>query len=730
MLMKRLLRAVPLLAPALALCGCATPPPTSSSPPGLRQNLQAHVAFLCRPDLKGRKAGTRGARVAAQYVERCYAAQGLLPWGEEKDYALPFGYGRNIVGVLPGSDPALKDEIVLVSAHYDHLGRVGNRVHPGASDNAAGVAALLETVRVLTTDDQRPKRSIAFAAFDSEEQMLLGSFAFSVRPDVQAARIVAVINADILGRAFMDVVTNTLFVAGTEDYPALRSAVKQFGTSSGIRVLPLGTDLIGPRSDHVAFELRGVPCLFFTCGTCRDYHQPTDTPEKLDYTDLESSARTILATVQHMANAPALPSKNVDSPAFAQVAIREELQTVQTIMTEVDADHSKAGVTPEDTEAFARLQKHARVLLETGKYDREARMKLASEATGLLAPYFLAFGEEGKPKSLAQQQQLSGGLRCVQLFYLMHKAEVLQGYRALVAQVLKDRPGLFRSMRPMQCRLYFIDDQDIAVSRQPDGNYTLGALGHWLNLAAGSTSTKWLIKGFGASISLGFDGFCCEGTRDELEDFCLLHLRSRQADLVARGDTQKLLDAVEAPSAGMPWFQAIAHRLKRGGFADEQSWIANCIGSANAKLALTAIATGGRWGPRVRTALCKTITDRQKRGDVRAAAIRAAARVANRDVVRALCVVVDDDTSALSEDPNPVLSENYPFADRPWVQAIRPFVQQQPTHDPKSPKTIGLLARAHLTKLSKRDYGADPAVWCNWADSAEVQISRMASSSP
>lgn len=730
MIMKSLLRTLPLLALALALCSCATAPPSSSSPPVLRQNLQAHVAVLCRPDLKGRKAGTRGGRIAARYVAGCYAAQGLLPWGGEKDYALPFGYGRNIVGVLPGSDPVLKDEIVLVSAHYDHLGKVGRRVHPGASDNAAGVAALLETVRVLASGDQRPKRSIAFAAFDSEEQMLLGSFAFSVRPDVQAARIVAVINADILGRAFMDVVTNTLFVAGTEDCPSLRNVVKQSGAASGIRVLPLGTDLIGPRSDHVAFELRGVPCLFFTSGTCRDYHQPTDTPEKLDYADLESAAQTIMATVQQIANTPALPPKSGDSPATAQAAVREELQTVEAIMAEVNADRTRAGVTPEDAKAFSRLQERARVLLETGKYDRGARMELVSEATGLLAPYFLAFGNEEKPKSSAQQLQFFGALRCVQLFYLMHKAEVLQGYRALVAQVLKDRPGPFRSMRPMQCRLYFIDDQDIEVSREPDGNYTLNALGHWLNLAAGSTSTKWLIKGFGASISIGFDGFHCQGTRDELEDFCLLHLRTRQTDLASQEETQKLLAAIEAPTAGMPWFQAIGHRLKRGGFADEHAWIAHCVVRANARLALTAIAARGHWDHGVRAAVCQVITDRQARSDVRAAAIRTAAKVANQDVVRALCAVVDDDTTVISEEPNPLLSETYPFADRPWVQVIRPFVQQQPTHDPKSPRTIGLLARTHLTKVSKRDYGADPAGWRNWADSAEAQIARMASSSP
>src|SRR6185436_3745606 len=127
-----------------------------------------------------------------------------------------------------------------------------------------------------------------------EELMLFGSFAFSNRPDVESEKIAGVINMDMLGRDLMDVVRNTLFIAGAERYPRIQAQAERLGKEKGIRLLPLGTDLVGPRSDHVAFQSRGVPCLFFSSGTYKDYHQPTDTPEKLNRADLGRSTAVVL----------------------------------------------------------------------------------------------------------------------------------------------------------------------------------------------------------------------------------------------------------------------------------------------------------------------------------------------------------------------------------------------------------------------------------------------------
>jgi len=221
-----------------------------------KQALIAHVRFLADPALKGRKPKTAGSRAARRYIEARFKECGLVPWRDAKGYELPFGYGINVVGVLPGLDPNLKEQLVIVSAHYDHLGKTQGKIYAGAGDNASGVGAMLEVAREMASSAERPRRSVAFVAFDCEEMMLLGSFAFSCRPDVEHAKIAAVVNMDMLGRNLLDVVRQTIFIAGTEQYPQLRERVRGFGTNAGIRVLPLGTDLVGPRSDHATPEGR------------------------------------------------------------------------------------------------------------------------------------------------------------------------------------------------------------------------------------------------------------------------------------------------------------------------------------------------------------------------------------------------------------------------------------------------------------------------------------------
>ena len=245
------------------------------------------------------------------------------------------------MGVLPGSDANLAQEFVLVSAHYDHIGRnKKGRICPGAADDASGMAVLLETAEQMSLFEKRPKRSVAFAAFDCEELMLLGSFAFSCQKDVNDAKIAAVVNVDVLGRDFLEVVRNTLFVAGLKD---IRKYVKKFinrETQAGIRMLPIGTDLIGPRGDHAAFESRPIPCLFFSSGMAyKDYHGPGDTADKLDYADIEKSAQVILETVEGLANGQ--ETKRVEA---ADDGYMEELQTLSTVIADVNAGFDRAGM--------------------------------------------------------------------------------------------------------------------------------------------------------------------------------------------------------------------------------------------------------------------------------------------------------------------------------------------------------------------------------------------------
>jgi Peptidase family M28 len=731
------------LAPILALAGCLNVPPPSATRGTLGENLASHVAFLSQPKLGGRKPRTRGSRAARQYISARFEALGLTPWGEGTQFEQSFGYGRNVVGVLPGADPVLSREIVLVSAHYDHLGKNGQgQVCPGAADNAAGVAVLLETARQLTAPGRRPKRSVAFAAFDCEETMLLGSFAFAVRPDVEHANIVAVVNADMLGRDFMDVVPHTLFVAGTENESAIRKDIKKSGEAAGLRVLPLGTDLVGPRSDHVAFETRGVPCLFFSSGTCKDYHQPTDTPDKLNYADLESSAKVILAAVDEFANRPETPRKILTGsgdPAAATALPRgnreaagsglakdskaglvgfdaEELETIKTVMSEVSAHREAAGLRKEDAQAFGNLEREAEALLQSGRYDREARARLISDATGILAPYLLPGAPPTQEAGGEQGKEFAMGLQWLQQFYAMHRKEVLEGYSKLVAEIVKYRPGPFRSMPEFNQELYTLDDQDIRLSETGTGTWSLHAMENWLSLRAGSKTTKWLVKSFGGSMVLGLNAVDCEGTRRQLEDFCLLRWRARQTNETYAAATRKLFRAITGTASEQSYPERLAERLRKGGFHDETDWIVSCILSDSAELALAGLGAGAK-DPRTLEAARQVLLNREARGDVRAAAIDAAGASRDRTVLEAFCEVLNDPTPAYVREYTALFRKDYPFSDRVWVRKLRPVIERQMKASPKASQTIGSLARAELKKAAKKDYGPDPARWRKWVQS-------------
>ena len=144
----------------LSAAGCVSLPADRLSSAIEKQELSDHIHFLAQPALKGRKPKSWESATVRKYLKDRFASYGLVPWAGAKGYEQPFGYGTNVIGVLEGSDPNLADEIVILSAHYDHVGKTKNGVLLGASDNASGVAALLEIAEQFSLAKQRPKRSI------------------------------------------------------------------------------------------------------------------------------------------------------------------------------------------------------------------------------------------------------------------------------------------------------------------------------------------------------------------------------------------------------------------------------------------------------------------------------------------------------------------------------------------------------------------------------------------
>ena len=223
---------------------------------------------------------------------------------------------ENVVAVLRGSDPHLKNESVVIGAHYDHIGfgHYGTRnsstegqVHPGADDNASGTAVLVELARRLSESDIKPSRTIVFAAFSAEELGLFGSRHYVNHPAVPLSSTKAMINLDMVGRLRDGRVT----VFGARSAQEFSGIVNSAATELGLEIRE--SDGIG-RSDHMPFYSKKIPALHFFTGVHADYHGPGDTWDKLNLEGMAKISELVLATVRSIANTHA-PLNFVSLPA-------------------------------------------------------------------------------------------------------------------------------------------------------------------------------------------------------------------------------------------------------------------------------------------------------------------------------------------------------------------------------------------------------------------------------
>ncbi|MBS4027171.1 MAG: M20/M25/M40 family metallo-hydrolase [Ignavibacteriales bacterium] len=194
---------------------------------------------------------------------------------------------QNVVGLLKGSDESLKEEYIVIGAHYDHLGFGGEgsgstkpdsiAIHNGADDNASGTAGLLELAKVFSERKEKPKRSIIFIGFSAEESGLLGSAYYTNHPLVPLEKTVAMFNMDMIGR----LKNNELVVYGTGTSPSFDSLVDVWNRDS-LFTLKKTKDGFGP-SDQTSFYVKDIPVLFFFTNLHDDYHNPGDDWEKVNF---------------------------------------------------------------------------------------------------------------------------------------------------------------------------------------------------------------------------------------------------------------------------------------------------------------------------------------------------------------------------------------------------------------------------------------------------------------
>ena len=286
-----------------------------------------------RPSSRG-GAGKGGEKAADFVIERFRNSGSIRLFGGDYTQVIPgqepgSRIGRNVGAGLRGADAALRDEWIIVAAHFDHLGIRGGKLYPGADDNASGVAMMLEVARCVTKAPRPPKRSIMFIGFDLEEAGLYGSRYFVAHSPIPLERIALFVTADMIGRSLAGVCGDHVFVIGTEHAPGSGRGSRRPGGGR-----PLSVDLIGAdimvlnRSDYGPFRNRSIPFLFFTTGENPRYHTPQDTPETLDHRKMTEIAGMIYQVIRAAVDAPAVPrwQDQPDNPIAEAIAIRDVLR--------------------------------------------------------------------------------------------------------------------------------------------------------------------------------------------------------------------------------------------------------------------------------------------------------------------------------------------------------------------------------------------------------------------
>ena len=303
--------------PLLLLGALPTAAPLAAQSTADAVALLNDVRTLAADSLGGRLIGSPGADSAAAFLSRRFKQAGLRPapggWYQTFTVAadapaaratgIGGAVGRNVIGVLAGRDPTLRNEIIVVGAHYDHLGagRFGaldpdsaGQVHNGADDNASGASALVHIARKLAAS--RPARTVVFVAFSGEEEGLLGSDYYVKHPVFPLARTYAMVNMDMVGRLR----ENRLLVYGAataQEFPALLDSLN----------LTAGFDLRASgdgwgRSDQSSFYAAGKPVLHLFTDLHEDYHRAGDDWEKINADGLAQVADFTTAIVRTLAN--------------------------------------------------------------------------------------------------------------------------------------------------------------------------------------------------------------------------------------------------------------------------------------------------------------------------------------------------------------------------------------------------------------------------------------------
>lgn len=262
-----------------------------------RSDLVADLNWLADDGRNGRLTGSEdAAAVRSWLVDRFdqigYAAR-VLPFDLGDDLE-----GGNVLATVPGTGQG--DAVIVVTAHYDHLGTRGGQVYNGADDNASGTAALLALAARLAADP--PSNTILLVALDAEESGLRGARAFVADPPVPLDRIALNVNLDMVSRSD----AGELYAAGTGHYPELRAPLEAVAGVAPVRLRfghddpSLGPDDWTMQSDHAAFHRAGIPFVYFGVEDHEDYHRATDDADRIDTDFFAGAVGTVMIAVDEL----------------------------------------------------------------------------------------------------------------------------------------------------------------------------------------------------------------------------------------------------------------------------------------------------------------------------------------------------------------------------------------------------------------------------------------------
>ncbi len=706
----------------LSLAGCVCLPVETVTEGISSEELAGHVEFLAQPRLKGRSAGSWESKKVRRYLCERLSQYGCEPWAGADSFEQKFDFGTNVIGILPGSDPQLADEIILISGHYDHLKAHLFSYYPGACDNASAVSVLLELAEKLSQSSTRPKRPICFAFFDAEENMCLGSFAFTCRDDYDESNIKAVINIDLLGRSLLDVVDNSLIVTGTEHHAAIEKEVAGACAANDLKFIPFETSLVGPVGDHVAFTLADRPVLFFTCGIFKDYHQSTDTPDKLDYEKMLRESATVEQTLLALANAtPAMFEK---SPAPITT------ETTGSFLYVLNKFKDSADVFELDPNDIKTLDKLIADIngIDLGTISRADLIDTQREALGNLLKLM-----KHQNSTLSQY---SGAFLEISKLYAIRPKEMTAAYKEMIRYYLNHHLSILsKNDFSYQVNLPMIGGDDWGIAKTGENEFLFGAVNTEIELQ----NEINLFRGHDYTFKLKNKLTACRGPLGRIIDYAFLgqdpnglvnesHESSYILGLDDYDDGSALSPAEVAQRKKQLWAEFLGELRQR--FPDNTQSPAfqkyndldsifddpNTCNCASRGIFITAPASQERREKSQEehiVHLVEWLYSRSSHIEGRVEALNYLAYVNSEISLTAIANMLDDPTPY--ERKHRLINEpEFPLKDHPYVRKHRADKQNQ--YEKLKDKTMADIAEEKLKQTTGKDFGKDMDKWKHWID--------------